>query len=310
MRITNNMLSQNYLNNLNKNMGNLNKYQTQLSTNRRITKLSDDPVGAISSLAVRSKINNLTQHSRNIDNANSMLTQSETSVMEINDVVKSIYEETVKISNGTYNDSDKKTSMEYIKQLRSHLVQVGNATLGNKYIFGGYNTTTPPFEEVSGKILYNGVDLATAGAAVITGLESQSIEYEIGTGINTKASLTGIDLFGTGDDNLFQLLDGLIGKLGTGGTSTEISAYTGKLQGKQQDILSKATEIGGRKKRLELVSERYDQDKINYETIKSNVEGIDTAEVIMQLKIAEASYNTALEIGSKIIQPSLTDFLN
>ena len=154
------------------------------------------------------------------------------------------------------------------------------------------------------------MDLASADAATITGLQSQNIQYEIGTGINTQASLNGVNLFGTGGNNMFNILDGLISKLGTGGTSSEISAYTEQLQGKQEDVLAQATEIGGRMNRLELVSTRYDQDQINYETVKDNVEGIDSAEVIMQLKIAEASYNTALEIGSKIIQPSLTDFLS
>ena len=33
------------------------------------------------------------------------------------------------------------------------------------------------------------------------------------------------------------------------------------------------------------------------------------AEVIMQMKMAEAVYNSALELGSRIIMPTLTDFL-
>lgn len=310
MRITNNMLSQNYLNNLNKNMTSMNKYQSQLTSNRRITKLSDDPVGAISSLAVRTKIDRLTQHSRNIDDAKAWLTQSETSTSEINEVIKSLYEETIKISNDTLSETDKKSSLQLIEQLRSHLVQVGNATFGNKYIFGGYNTTKQPFEEVGGKILYNGVDLATGSAVDIAKLQSQNVEYEIGTGINTKASLTGIDLFGKGENNLFQILDGLISKVSTGATSSEISEFTGKLLDKQADILVQTTDIGGRIKRLDLVASRYELDQINYETVKSNVEDIDTSEVIMKLKLTEASYNTALAIGAKIIQPSLADFLS
>ena len=69
MRVTNNMLTSNYMNNLSRNMGTLNKYQTQLATNRRITKLSDDPIGAIATLGVRTKISKLEQYQRNLADA-------------------------------------------------------------------------------------------------------------------------------------------------------------------------------------------------------------------------------------------------
>ncbi len=309
MRITNNMLSQNYLNNLNKNMSNMNVYQAQLSSNRRITKLSDDPIGAISSLSVRTKLNRIEQHTRNIDDAKAWLTQSETSVMEVNEVIKSIYEETLKISNDTYSDVDRKASLQYIEQLRDHLVQVGNSSFGNKYIFGGYNTSSPPFQVVAGKVEYNAIDLSIAPQATITNLQSQNIEYEIGTGITTKSSITGVDLFGFGETNMFNVLDNLISDIKAGMPSNNLSAYVGKLQSKQEDVLSQVTEIGGRVKRLDLVSSRYELDKNNFEAVKSNVEDIDTAEVIMRLKMTEASYNTALAIGNKIIQQSLADYL-
>ncbi|MBP1757729.1 MAG: Bacterial flagellin C-terminal helical region, partial [Firmicutes bacterium] len=51
-------------------------------------------------------------------------------------------------------------------------------------------------------------------------------------------------------------------------------------------------------------------DTLNYNTLKSSIEDVDTTEVIMQYKIAEASYESALSAGSKIIQPSLVDFLD
>jgi flagellin-like hook-associated protein FlgL len=48
-------------------MNTMNTYNRQLASNRRITKLSDDPVGVISTLDIRAKI-------RNIDNIREMLT--------------------------------------------------------------------------------------------------------------------------------------------------------------------------------------------------------------------------------------------
>jgi flagellar hook-associated protein 3 FlgL len=61
--------------------------------------------------------------------------------------------------------------------------------------------------------------------------------------------------------------------------------------------------------RIDLVKNRYEKDLINYETVKSEVEDADLAEVVMNLKMAEAVYQAALAIGDQVIQPSLVDFL-
>jgi len=310
MRVTNNMLTSNYMNNLSRNMGTLNRYQTQLATNRRITKLSDDPIGAIATLGVRSKISRLDQYKRNLNDAKSWLNQSETSMMEINEVVKSLYEQVVAVSNDVLSSSDKNASLQYIKQLREHLVQVGNATIGNRYLFGGYNTTTPPLTyDADGNVLYNNTNLETALPDQLDKLKSQNIEYEIGTGSFIKVSFTGTDIFGSGDKNLFSIIDNLIATMESGAGASELGEFVKLFQDKQEDTLVQITEIGGIIKRLDFVEDRYSLDEINYQTMKSNVEDIDMAEVIMKLKLTEASYSAALAAGSKIIQPNLADYL-
>ena len=45
MRITNAMMTGSYLKNLNMNLTSVDKYQTQVTTGKRITRISDDPVG-------------------------------------------------------------------------------------------------------------------------------------------------------------------------------------------------------------------------------------------------------------------------
>jgi flagellar hook-associated protein 3 FlgL len=61
---------------------------------------------------------------------------------------------------------------------------------------------------------------------------------------------------------------------------------------------------------LDLIENRYSEDKLNFTEIKSKVEDVDEAEAIMQYKMAEATYLYALQIGSNIIQPTLVEYLN
>ncbi|NLN46558.1 MAG: flagellar hook-associated protein FlgL [Clostridiaceae bacterium] len=309
MRITHSMMTGTFLANLNRTLSRMGTQQSQLASNRRITRLSDDPIGTINALAIRKKLNRLEQYQKNVSDAQAWLTQSETALSDINEVLKSAYEQAIEASNDTMAQVDRDAVASYIEQLRDHLFQTGNSTFGDKYIFGGNNTTTTPFTYAAdGTVLYNSVDLGHPTPADLSLLGSQSPSFGIGPGKTIRVSLTGIEVMGHGADNLFQVFDGLISSLRSGDTAG-ISAGAGTISRKQNDLLSRMADIGGQTNRLEFVTSRYELDRINTRMVQSEIEDIDTAEVIMQYKTAESVYMAALSTGSKIIQPSLLDFL-
>lgn len=309
MRITNGMISNNFLQNLNNNLKLMDKYQTQLATNKRITKLSDDPIGVIKSMGARVKLYRIEQYQKNVDEAQTWLKQSETSVLEMNEVLKSAYENAVDMANDYKTKDDKKAAAQLIGQLRDQLISIGNTRIGDKYIFGGYNNANTPFSlDGSGNILYNGLDLTNENAA-LTAENEQTIEYEIGFGLKSTVSVTGTELMGMGDDNIYNVLDGLYNLLNTNASASEISQYVGKIQNAQSEVMALDAELGGRMTRLTLLTNRYEDDYLAYTDIKSKVEDADEAEVIMQFKMAEAVYMSALKVGADIIQPTLVDFL-
>ena len=198
-----------------------------------------------------------------------------------------------------------------MQELRDHIVQLANSTYGDKFVFGGYQTTTPPFAYENGQITYQGHDMVDMALTpdLETHLRDQILTYEVGTGLTTDVSISGIRLLGTGTDNIISVLDNLIAALQADAPAHEINQFIQPLQQKQDDTLALATEIGGRMNRLDLMENRYKTDALNYETVKSGIEDIDMAEVTMQFKMTEAVYMAALSVGSRIIQPSLLDFL-
>ena len=135
------------------------------------------------------------------------------------------------------------------------------------------------------------------------------INYKIGNNLFMKVSFTGAEVMGTGENNLLAMFDKMIDLLENGGSNEEIAALTQKFKEKQNDVLSLLADIGGRSNRLEMMSERYELDSINYEMVRANIEDIDMGEVIMKFKMAEAVYTAALSVGNRVIVPSLVDFL-
>lgn len=166
-----------------------------------------------------------------------------------------------------------------------------------------------PFVDENGTVLYKGVDLATADAATLSSLEDQGILFNVGKGLQENVVIGGPELVGTGDNNLFKVLDDLVDVLKNGGTGEEISPFIDALQEKQNDILSITAEIGGRINRMDMLSSRYESDLLNYETIISEIEDVDMTEAIVNYRMAEASYQAALSANSKIVLPTLADFM-
>ena len=162
MRITDTMMKTNFLYNLNGNMLRMNRFQLQMSSNKQIINISDDPVGMITSMQSRNKISRLNQFTRNLEAAQDWLNQGDVAMREINEIIKNVYEKTIDASTDAksafvyYEDEygnvarkelapERAAFAEYIKQMRDQLVQAANVTLGEQYIFGGFNGKGAPF---------------------------------------------------------------------------------------------------------------------------------------------------------------------
>lgn len=322
------MLISNFNNNLNTNMKKLSDLQAQMSSGKKYGHISDDPVSVIYSQQARYKLDRLADYQANVQRSKEWLTQAETGVMEIQNILISVYERTVDASTDIKNGVDHENIAKYVGQMRDQVLNALNTTLGDKYIYGGYNTTgytdggmsvTPFTVNDAGNLCYNGVDLTStnpADLALIDEMRQDNMSFLTAVGTEMPVTVNGIDIafYGTDPDtganlNIYNMLDDLYNTLTSGGTAEDIDNYISDLQDAQGHLLGITADIGGRVNRLDILESRYDQDTINYTQMLSDAEDIDFAEVIMNYKMAEAVYKAALSSGASIIQPTLMDFL-
>ena len=308
-RITNSMLVNHFNKNLNNNMQRMDRFQAQLATNRKIVRLSDDPVGVIKSLNARSRLDSINQYKRNLSDAQGWLSQSETAAGELNEILKRVYELTVRMANEVSTPQDRQAYSFEIKELMDQVVVVGNSTLGDKYLFGGYNVTRAPFEiNAAGEMTFNKASMTDPmDAAALADLDD-IIHYEIGFGIDMPIQVSGVALMGAGENNIYGRIKEFY-ELANSDELEDISLYIDLFQDLQKNVLTVMAEIGGRQNRLEMMNARFDQDIINYTKMKSDVEDLDQAEAIMNYSMAEAVYRAALSVGGRILPPTLVDFV-
>ncbi len=141
MRITNQIVSGNSLRNMQKSMAEVNRRTQQLTTGKKISKASEDPVIAIRALKLRTTVSQLEQYKgKNIPDATSWYQITDTSLDNIIDKIKGINDYCVQGSTDSFSTSDRSAIIDGLKQLRDMIFSEGNSTYAGRYIFSGYKT--------------------------------------------------------------------------------------------------------------------------------------------------------------------------
>lgn len=293
MRVTNHMMIQSMLNDLYRNTDRMSNYQRQLSTGKKISRPSDDPVRVANSLRLRTKLGENEQYRSNSEDANSYLQLTDTALQQINSVYQRVRELALRGATGSLSEGDQKTIADEVVQLRKQIGEVANTTYQGKYIFNGKKTQTPLFKDDK----------------LNSDNDSSAIEYEIATGINIQVNVPGTEFLGDANKNVFNTLNDLVSMLNNGDSIGISAKVIPQIDEQMKLTLSKLSDVGARMNRLEMTINRIDDLKINFTDLLQQNEDADMAEVIMNLKTEESVYRASLSAGSRVIQPSLLDFL-
>ncbi len=294
MRVTENSYILNYLTNLNKGRERILDLQNRLATGRRVLKTSDDPQATDVILRLNASMERNERFQKNIEDAKAMMTVTGSILDSIVDRLMEVKEIVVSTSNES-KDGMLNVYAERTDQLLREIVDMANTNFNGKFIFGGTQTLTRPFE------------LTADGSAVSAnpaGIDGK-IEYPISEGVKQTANITGDEAFqGT---VLFDMVIQLRDSLRNGDTpqSGELENINDMLD----HVLGVASRAGAIAQSLESQELHLLEQKIHLETLRSIQRDTDIAEGIMKLKHEETMLEAALNIGGRIIPKSLLDFL-
>lgn len=299
------MLNSQMLLNLNRNAGRSNNLQSQLSSGMKINRPSDDPVGITYSLRYRAELSSNEQYKSNVNSAISWLEFNDTMLDQTGSVVQRLRELMVQASTGTNPQSAMDSIQAEVKQLKEQIVDISNSKLNGKYIFNGQTYDRKPYDfplDADGKSDTSDVD------SIVT--DTGKINFIVGESVQFPINITGNEVFGTGteEDNLFVMMDGIIGSLERG-EQKELSRFIGTIDNRTEKLLAIRSEIGAKTNRVELMEGRLSDLGINLTDLQSKIEDADIAELMIKSKIQESIYNSSLSVGAKIISATLSDFL-
>ncbi len=304
MRVTNRTMTNNLLLNLNRGMGRLERINQQLSSKKQINLPSDDPVKAGIILRMHSSVRETDQYLRNVDSAASWLDASDIVFKDVLSVIHRAKELANRGASTHLDETSKKALADEVFQLHDSLLQLANSTHGGRYLFAGQHTQTVPFELVEESEEGRIPDVVYLQDVDSDHADVRSLEFEIGVGVTMGVNVDAEALF----DDIFSALQILHAEL-SGLDSGEERSPMGLLDDALDTVLQQVSELGGKQNRVDLARERLLDLRLNVKKILSQEEDLDYAEAIMDLKMEEFAYRTALSVGARIIQPSLIDFL-
>jgi flagellar hook-associated protein 3 FlgL len=455
MRITNNMMANNFKINVFNNLESLSKQQNMVSTGKKVSVPSDDPIVVARSLRLRAEIGGLEQYKKNSEDADSWLSLTEETLGQIGDYLQKAKELAVQAANGTLAEDDKQSIKFEITHLKEGIVDLLNTSYAGRYIFAGYETNEKPFElidtDVGTKLTYQGkifnplgsissaisdadfetyynnnvsniygqaeikranftpftaaapslnfdltidgtpytisltdgftydssnivtelqneidttiganelevsldgekltftavnsdistieINESAAGAldlnllGFVDGFSSdinnnQKIEYEVSVGTKIDVNIEGNDVIGESVNNIIDVFNRF--ELALDGAETCKSAtVTGGVFTVTEDdisltnsideindcllnVLNNRIIVGEKNKFTEMMIERINDDILNFTELLSKNEDVDMAEAIIDLETQEVVYNASLQVGAKVIQQTLVDFI-
>ena len=294
MRVTQSMLSANSLRNISSSYNKLNQLSNQVSTGKKITKPSDDPVVAMKGMYYRSSLSEVEQYKRNLSELYLWMDNSESAMNQASSGLDRVRELLVQGKTDTNGKDEKNAIAEEINQIKEDLVNVANTKVNGKYLFHGTDVSNPP---------------VTAGdppqvAANLTDGSIDSYKVEVSSGVTMKANVNPA----TFNQEMFDVVQEIQDKMANN-DSTGLDDLLTRLDSVMNSLSGEKSELGARYNRLEMVESRIDAQEVLANKVLSDNEDVDMEVAITNLSVQQSVHNASLSVGAKIIQTSLIDFL-
>ena len=297
MRVTNQMMASKMLTGIN----NLRSYtaslSNQITTGERISKVSDDPVAGGEVMRIQSRGQLVTQWEASLANTKSWVRATEAKLGDITDLLNQAKELALTGANGSASDETRKALAPAGEQLLQNLMAALNEREPEGALFGGFATDANPFS----------IDLAT-GIVTYAG-DSGQMQRDVGPGVTMTANISGDRMVdATSPDNMltvvWELAEGL-----KAGDIAQVSGTLDRLDTARQTAVALRAEMGARDKRIEHLESRMLDTRVALDDALQQAQGVDVAKVLMDLNNADTTYRAALQVGARVLPPTLADFL-
>jgi flagellar hook-associated protein 3 FlgL len=180
-----------------------------------------------------------------------------------------------------------------LQGLKSDLLQRANTSYLGRSVFAGSSSAGVAFA-------------ATPAAYTFTGAAGASVQRRINDTESVRVDADGAAAFGSGSASVFALIDDITSDLQAG---NDLSARITQLDTHVTALTTQHGVVGARYARLQQASQNNLTQSTALEAQRAGLEDVDPAKAIIDLKSQEVTYQTALGVTARALQPTLLSYL-
>ena len=186
MRISDAMISKNYLNSINETKKRIEVLNQQISTQKKIQNPSDSPQGIAKLLSLNKKINDADTYISNVQESKTFLQETINGMESIQGQISEAITMMTEVNNATKTDTYKSYA-DKIDSIIDSVLSAANSEFGGKYVFGGTDFSSNPY----------GLDAGGNSVSTLVSDTSGVQKIKITSSTQQKINITGTELFGT-----------------------------------------------------------------------------------------------------------------
>lgn len=265
--------------------------QLQAQTGLRVSKASDDPSAFSQARAHGVEQQRAASYERTITSALPSLETTESTLGEVENVIRRVRDIAVQGANDILLPEDRKMLAQELDGLKEQLVTLGNTQVGDRYIFGGYREGTPPFD----------------AAGAYTGSDSAQ-RVEVARNVMLPTGVTGDRVFGNanGGQDIFAAITDLQTALNSG-VSADISAALDPLDQSLKQVRDTRSEVGLHLNAADMSLSMAQRRQDEAEAARTKLIGIDPIDSYSNLVRAQSALSAAIEIAAQLPPPGLLE---
>lgn len=315
MRVTNSSMMANQMYDNQQNLQRMNKLNEQINTSKLVNRVSDDPHKAVKIMRLNNEIKYTEKYNYNIDETVGWMNNTDSSLEELGTILGDVKEAILKIGNGTYSENEFKAIHAEVNEKIKELGEIFNTTHGGRYMFGGSNVDEAPMA----------VDLTGDFPKLsIKNGNKDNLNADISDGTSIDYNISAKEVFskdGKGNDtefiDLINSISETVNKIANEKDETAVEAHKKDLMGNLKDGLDNffnrsvdtRTTFGVRVNTAEKLKKFNDENILNMKGVLSLDQDVDHVEKFIELKSAELIYQASIQVSSKLIQPTILDYL-
>lgn len=299
MRITNRGIVNNYMHGMQKNLQNMQKLNTQMNTQKVINKVSDDPYNATKIMSMQTEVEDIERFNYNCDEILGWLDTTDDTLNKvgtINTEIQTLLTSITDVYSQNEVDAVKKDVTEKIKELAESL----NGTYAGKFMLSGSKIDEKPIKVVENPD-------GTIKLELNPNIDNGNLKTEVSHGMSMDYNLTVNEILGA--DGLNTINEVLTTLNKDPFSVDEVIAVKEKLDKFNKNVLDCRSTMGSKSKSIESIRDNNTANIENAKKVISQIQDADFAEKYIELKTAELAYNASIQVGTKLFQSTILDFI-